>query len=60
MKVIIIEDDKQVNNAKASQSEKLYNSLRKMGVDVYLIESAPRFLSKPLTNKQQKKSFLTK
>lgn len=60
MKVIIIEDDNRINNAKACQSEKLFNQLRKQGIDVHLVQSNPQYLVKPLTEKQKKKYFVAK
>lgn len=58
MKVIIIEESKSVNNAKAKPSEKLYNQLRKQGIEVHLIESEMKFTAKPLSKKDKKKYFI--
>ena len=58
MKVIIIEEDNHVNNSKASESEMLFNKLKRQGVDVHLVQSNPQYLVKPLTDKQKKKYFI--
>ena len=60
MKVIIIEDDNQVNDGKERQSEKNYQQLKKLGVQVILIESKPKFLVKPLSKKQKCKFLIEK
>ena len=57
MKVIIIENDNDVNNGRAKQSEILYNHLVKLGIDVQVIESNSDFIVKPLSKKQKRKYF---
>ncbi len=58
MKVIIIEEDNSKHNAKASESEMLYNQLKKKGIDVHVIPSKGDFIARPLSKKQKKKYFI--
>ncbi len=39
MKVIIIEEDRKINNARFSQSEMLYGHLKRMNIEVHIISS---------------------